>query len=39
MGYVSLPEGKGNQWLISPDDKAGYFWGWYVGGGRLTSHD
>ena len=24
---------KGNQWLISPDHKAGYFWGGYVRGG------
>ena len=30
---------KGNQWLISPDHKAGYFWGGYVRGGWLTSHD
>ena len=29
---------KGNQWLISPDHKAGYFWGGYVRGGWLTSH-
>ena len=30
---------KGNQTLISPDHKAGYFWGGYIGGDRLTSHD
>ena len=29
---------QGNQWLIGPDHKAGYFWGGYVRGGRLTSH-
>ena len=31
---------KGNQWLISPDHKAGHFWGGYValGGGWLNSH-
>ena len=31
---------KGNQWLISPDHKAGLFWGRDVarGGGWLTSH-
>ena len=31
---------KGNQWLISPDHKAGYFWGGVrgPGGGWLTSH-
>ena len=26
---------KGNQWLISPDHKAGYFWGEYVRGGYV----
>ena len=30
---------KGKHWLISPDHKAGYFWGGTLGGGRLTSHD
>ena len=31
---------KGNQWLIRPDHKAGYFWGGYVAwGGWLTSHE
>ena len=25
--------------FISPDQKAGYFWGGYVRGGWLTSHD
>ena len=30
---------KGNQWLISPDHKAGYFWGVTLGGGWLNSHD
>ena len=33
---------KGNQWLISPDHKAGYFLGegtWPGGRGWLTSHD
>ena len=31
---------KGSQWVfISPNHKAGYFWGGYVGGGWLTSHE
>ena len=30
---------KGNQWIISPDHKAAYFWGRYVSRGRLTSND
>ena len=27
---------KGNQWLISPDHKAGYFWGGVRGPGGLV---
>ena len=30
---------QGNQWLISPDHKAGYFWWGMLRGGWLTSHD
>ena len=31
---------KGSQWLISPKNKAGYFWGgWYVRGGWLIRHN
>ena len=28
---------KGNQWLIGPDHKAGYFWGGYVARGAIET--